>query len=134
MAAENAQAQPAGGHHIRPGRVAIIAVHDEQGPVCIGGGIEHRPNVVTLLLFATDRFPYVALSLTRFVTRSLFTQYRNAGVHRIEAVSMVGHDEAHRWIETLGLKREAVLRGYGKNGETFLQFAWVADHVRPAGA
>lgn len=116
------------------GHPAAIAVHDDGGPVCIGAGIEHRPNVITLLLFATDRFPGVALPLTRFVTRELFYRWKVAGAHRIEAVSMEGHDEAHRWIELLGLEREAELRGYGKNGETFIQFAWVADHVRASGA
>lgn len=116
------------------GHPSAIVVRDEHGPVCIGGGIEHRPNVITLLLFATDRFPAIVLPLTRFVTRELFYRWRVAGVHRIEAVSMEGHDEAHRWIEILGLEREAELRGYGRNGETFIQFAWVAEHVRAAGA
>ena len=112
------------------GHPAAIVVRDEEGPVCIGGGIEHRPNVITLMLFATDRFAGIALPLTRFVTRQLFYRWRVAGVHRIEAFSMEGHDEAHRWIELLGLDREAELTGYGRGGETFIQFAWVRDDVR----
>lgn len=116
------------------GHPAAIAVHDDAGPVCIGAGIEGRPNVVTLLFFATDRFPAAAIGVARFATRQLFPAYRRAGAHRIEAVSIDGYDEAHRWIGLLGLKHEATMPGYGKNGQTFHQFAWVADDVRSPGA
>lgn len=116
------------------GHPAAIVARDEEGAVAIGAGVETRPNVITLLLFATDRFPGVALALTRFITRNLFYRYKLAGVHRIEAVSVDGYDAAHRWIEALGLEREAVLPGYGRNGETFIQFAWVREDVRSTGA
>ena len=43
------------------------------------------------------------------------------------------HAEVHRWVELLGLKREAVMPKYGKGGETYIQFAWVAD-AGPVGA
>lgn len=115
------------------GHPQAIVARSAGVPVAIGAGIEARPNVITLLMFATDRFPAVALGLTRFITRNLFERYRAAGVHRIEAVSMVGHEAAHRWIGALGLRREAELRGYGRDGQDFIQFAWVRDDVRPAG-
>lgn len=111
---------------------AIVASKDGT-PICVGAGIEARPNVVTLLFFATPRFSEVAIDVTRFITRNLFPRYRAAGVHRIEAVSIECYAEAHRWIEMLGLQREAVLRGFGKNGETFHQFAWVSENVRAVG-
>jgi hypothetical protein len=82
---------------------------------------------VTLAFFATDQFPEIALGLTKFIKDRLFPRYRAEGVHRIECLSMEGYDAAHRWIGVLGLKREAVLPKFGKGGETFFQFAWVAD-------
>lgn len=115
------------------GHPGAIAVEIDGEPICIGAGLEGRPNVVTLLFFATPRFAEAAVGVTRFVTRNLFPRYRTAGVHRIEAISIEGYTDAHRWIEILGLRREAVLQGFGKNGEAFHQFAWVADHVRAAG-
>lgn len=108
----------------------VICASDDLGPVAVGAMIEARPNVITLMFFATDRFPLIARKLTRFIRQRLFPRYRNIGVHRIECVSIAGYDEAHRWIEALGLTKEAELPGYGKNGETFIQFAWVADNVR----
>ena len=110
---------------------AICAFAGEE-PVAIGAMVQARPNVATLAFFATDRFPEVALELTKFIRNRLFPQYRGDGVHRIECISMEGYDDAHRWIGLLGLEREAVMPKYGKGGETFIQFAWVADGS-PAG-
>lgn len=107
----------------------LCASHPEFGPVAIGAAIEGRPNVVTLMFYATDDFQAVAIELTRFITKQLFPRFQAAGVHRIECISIEGHSAAQRWIEILGLKQEATLKGFGKRGETFFQFAWVADHV-----
>lgn len=96
-------------------------------PVAVGAMVEHRPGVVTLMFFATAEFPRIALALTRFIKNRLFPKYRANGVHRIECASLDGYAEVHRWIEILGLKHEATMRGYGRGGETFLQFAWVDD-------
>ncbi len=114
---------------------SLIAVRRkaDEPPVAIGGLIEARPNVVTLLFFATDDFPDVALPLARFSKRQLFPRLFAAGVHRIECVSMSGYEESHRWIEALGLRQEAPpLAAYGKNREDFLQFSLVSD-AGPAG-
>lgn len=107
-----------------------FCVYDDEEPVGVGAMIEGRPNVITLMFFATPRFPKIVLGLTKFIKRELFPSYRKSGAHRIECVSIDGHVETHRWIETLGLKHEAALRGYGKNGETFHQFAWVKENLR----
>ena len=81
-----------------------------------------RPNVVSLLFFATDQFPEIALPATRFIKRELFARLKKAGVHRIEAVSMVDHNDTHAWLQTLGLERETEpMIGYGKGGESFIQ-------------
>ncbi len=100
-------------------------------PVAVGAMVEARPNVITLMFFATDSFPRLALQICRFARQRLFPQYREVGVHRIECISIDGYTAAHRWIEILGLQREGgPMRGFGKGGETFHQFAWVADDVR----
>lgn len=102
---------------------AICASLDR--PVAIGAMVLARPGVATLMFFATDEFRRIALPLTRWIKWELFPRYREADVHRIECASIEGHDEAHRWIELLGLRREAVMPGYGKGQETFHQFAMV---------
>lgn len=111
----------------------VICASDMIGPIAVGAMVETRPNVITLMFFATDRFPDIAAPLTRFIRKQLFPRYRNIGVHRIECVSVGGYEAAHKWIRALGLEEEAVMPGYGKNGETFHQFAWVRDDVRSVG-
>lgn len=110
-----------------------IMASDETGPVAIGAMIESRPNVVSLLFFATERFPVIATPLTRFIRQRLFKGAKKAGCHRIECVSIDGHTAAHRWIEALGLSHQFAMPGYGKGGETFHQFAWIGD-VRQVGS
>lgn len=112
----------------------LIGAYAGEEPVAVGALVEARPNVVSLLFLANDRFPAIAFALTRFIVQRLFRAIRRDGVHRIECVSSAEHTDAHRWIEALGLKKEAEMPGYGRAGETFFMYAWVADHVRPAGA
>lgn len=104
----------------------VFCFSDDDGtPVAVGAMIESRPNVITLMFFATDMFDRIALALARFTLRTLFPRYRAAGIHRIECISIDGYERNHRWIELIGLQREAVLQRFGKNGEAFHQFAWV---------
>lgn len=108
----------------------IMVGHDDRGAVCVGGTIEARPNVVTLLFFATDRFAGIALPITRFIKRNLFPKLIERGIHRIEAVSLAENVASHQWLELLGLQPETgALRGFGKNGEAYMQFSWSADNV-----
>lgn len=113
------------GQYGNRGDVICARLGDE--PVCIGITIETRPNVITLGFFATDKFPAVALRVTKFVRR-LFDNYEQAGVHRFEAVSIDGYHEAHRWLGLLGLHPESgIMRKYGREGQSFIQFARVTE-------
>lgn len=116
------------------GRDDTFCAFVDEEPIAVGAMVQGRPNVVTLMFFATERLPEIGMALTRFITQRLFPAYRAKGVHRIECVSLAGYEDVHRWIETLGLRREAgPFPGFGKNGEAFIQFAWVAD-ASPTGA
>lgn len=109
-------------------------LHDDWEPVGLVAMVFARPNVATLTFFATDRFPEIAIGVTRFATRNLFPKYMAAGVHRIECASIAGYEHAHRWIQMLGMDEEGRFPGWGKNGETFHQFAKVAESVDNAPA
>lgn len=108
------------------GRSDVMTGFDDRDrPVAVAGLVEHRPNVLSALFFATDDFESVALEVT-YIAHRLLRDVRATNVHRIEAVSMVGHDQAHRWIRHFGLKPEGPpMRCFGKNGEDYQQFAWV---------
>lgn len=106
----------------------MIGCLDDMTPVCVGAAIMARPNVITLLFFATDDFKEVALPVTRFIRKQFLPRLVAAGVHRIEAVSLAGYAEAHAWLKSIGLKPETqAMLGYGKNREAFVQFSWSKD-------
>lgn len=108
------------------GHPDVFTVFGDPGPVAVAGMLMNRPNVGTLLFFATDDFQKIGGDFTRFVVQRWFPTYRERGVHRIECVSIDGYDEVHRWLNLMGLEQEAVLPKFGRSGETYIQFAWVA--------
>lgn len=110
------------------GRPDVVCGLLDETPVCIGGSIAMRPNVVTLLFFATPDFAKIAYPATRFIKKELFPRLVEAGTHRIEAVSLATYTDVHKWLHVLGLRQETgPLKNYGKNGEAFVQFAWCKD-------
>ncbi len=115
------------------GRDDVLCGFADDEPVCIGGTIEAWPGVISLLFFATDNFPQIGRGITRWIRRELFPRYFQSGIHRVQAISHGEHHDAHAWLKALGLQQEAVFKGFGRDGQDFIQFATVRD-VRPAGA
>lgn len=97
-------------------------------PICIGGVLETRPNVCSLLFFATNDFPEIALEITKFIKQRLFPPIIAAGAIRIDALALDGYEHIHRWLGTLGLHPETgPLKNFGKRGESFVYYAWVRE-------
>jgi len=92
-------------------------------PVCAFGGMPIHPGVWAVWMFATDDFPKVALSVTRFVRKYMKPVLQDLS-HRVECRSIEGHPDAQKWLEFLGMKQESVIPRYGRNGETFLLYSW----------
>jgi hypothetical protein len=109
------------------GRGDIQAVYDRDGnAVAIVGALLPRPGVLSLLMFATPEVCAVHLSLTRWLRKSWLPAMREAGVHRIDAISLDGYSRMHRWLEAIGLRRESVMTKFGRGGQDFVMFAWTA--------
>lgn len=68
------------------------------------------------------------------ITRWCWSQEQrliDAGVRRLEARTIEGHDQAHRWLERLGCSRVCELPDHGRNGELFYLYAWHLGAGRP---
>ena len=104
----------------------LCARTDDQEPVCVGGAVEVRPGSATLLFYGTDRFPEIALAMTRFIRRHYFPSLAAAGTPRIECVTLDTYHEMQRWLEALGLERESTLYAYGRGREDFAMYSWIA--------
>lgn len=91
-------------------------------PVAVGALVPVDKDRIDIGMVATEDFPRIAYSLTKFVRKRLLPKYAEMGFKRVECASIEGYDEAHRWIEALGLEKGDVLKGAGRNGEDFVQF------------
>jgi hypothetical protein len=101
-----------------------VACHHDL-PVAYVGAVEMWPGMWAPSVFGTDAFPSVGLGLTQFIRRRMIPSLLELGMRRAEAKSIDGHDDAHRWMEVLGARREGVPHlNYGKGGETFHTFVW----------
>jgi hypothetical protein len=100
------------------GGVSFVAGHSDE-PIAVVGAIPVHPTLWSVFMFATDKFPEIGMSLTKFLKRTYIPGIFNAGALRGECRSMEGHTQAQEWLECLGAVREATLPMVGKNGETF---------------
>lgn len=113
----------------------VFSVCYKNKPVAVLGCLETRPNVTSLLFFATDAFSAVKLAFTKFAKVDLRDALFARGVHRIECVSLAGYGEMHGWLKLVGLEQEGeAMKAYGRNREDFVMFALVKEDAGKAGA
>ncbi|MGB8275592.1 MAG: hypothetical protein WCF16_10035, partial [Alphaproteobacteria bacterium] len=98
--------------------------HADGVPVAVVAAVEYWPGFYTVGMFATDDWPKVALSLTRWARARMSAQLLAAGANRMECRVVQGHETAMRWLESLGAAREAALSDCGRNRESFFLYAW----------
>lgn len=105
-------------------RLGFVACADDLTPVAAFGAHETWPGVWQVGMFATPRWPEVAMAATRAIRRVFHGKMAEVGAHRAHAFSIADHEEAHRWMLRLGARCEATLGGWGKGGEDFKVFVW----------
>ena len=75
-------------------------------------------------VFATDEWPRVVLGMTRFIRQRIGPMLLGPAFNafdRVQADSIAGHTEAHRWMAAIGARpegRETI------NGHEFIRFVW----------
>jgi hypothetical protein len=88
-------------------------------PAVAWGALPMWPGVWSMWAFGTDNFPHACLKVTRMIRRVIIPALVSAGARRAQAYSMAGHDDAQRWLESWGAKRESTAPGFGRGGEDF---------------
>lgn len=99
-------------------RFAYCALHNQR-PVAAWGAHERLPKVWQCWMFATDEWPQVALSTTRFIRRKFAPEIADTGAVRLDCWSADDHDVSHRWLEILGFVREATCEDYSQDRQTY---------------
>lgn len=102
-------------------------------PVATWGATMIRPQFWTVWMFSTDRWPDVALTVTRNIRRVMMPLLIDSGAVRADCWSMDGHDTAHRWLEVLGALRECSVEDYGATRKTFHCYSWTRSRLERDG-
>jgi len=102
-------------------------------PVAAWGATMTRPQMWTVWMFSTDRWPDVALTVTRNIRRVMMPSMIESGAVRADCWSMDGHDTAHRWLEVLGALRECSIEDYGATRKTFHCYSWTRSRLERDG-
>jgi len=97
---------------------AYTALSDGE-PVAAWGAGEQFPKVWQCWMFATDRWPEVASTVTKFIRREFSQELINSDAVRLHCWSADDHHVAHRWLEVLGFIREATLEDFSQDRQTF---------------
>jgi hypothetical protein len=107
-----------------------IACADDGTPVSAFGAVPLWNGVWSVWMFATDRWPEVSLSVTRFIKKIMTPALEEVGYHRAECKSLAENKTSHRWLELLGASKESEAVNFGRNGETFYTFSWIRPVTR----
>lgn len=105
-------------------RFGFVAWTPDGEPAAVVCAREDWPGLYQVAMFATDAWPRVAASATRFCMQAIRPAMIAAGCRRAEARSAATHAQAHAWLHRLGFVAECRLPAYGKDNEEFILFAW----------
>ena len=109
---------------------AWVAKLDGQPVAAFGAAPMSLPaNVLSLWAWGTKRLARAAPAITRFVRDEMAPKWVERGVTRVEARSIEGHHQAHRWLTGAGAFSIECLC-WGKGGEAFRLFWWTKDSWR----
>jgi hypothetical protein len=98
-------------------------------PVAMAGVIPTRPGVVSAGAFGTELWPLVVRHVTRFARDWSIPRLRKANCHRAECYALATNHDSRGWLISLGAEEEAYLRGYGRDQQDFILYAWRLQDV-----
>jgi len=84
-------------------------------------------TVLSAWAFGTRAFTRAVPAISRYGAQVVAPLLVADGVRRVEVRSIKGHDIAHKWLHSLGARREAELCDWGRGGETFELWSWTLD-------
>lgn len=93
-------------------------------PAAVMGVFENFPGTWQIFSFGTDDY---IRALVAFKPKwPLMQDYlKEHGGHRLECRSLLTHRQAHRFLQLMGFKAEAILDCYGRNREDYILFRQV---------
>lgn len=99
-----------------------MSVFDQPGrALIVAGFIPQRKGVLRTWMMATDEaWAHYGADVTAYTAKGLQNALDSA--HRIEAICLNSHEQAHRWYAKIGLQKEATLTRYCTDGSDAAMF------------
>jgi hypothetical protein len=111
---------------------AFCAVDHLYLPQAAWGLTQIRPGVGGGWAFGTRHWARAVPIMTRNIRRWVLPFLLGNGFHRVEASALAHRKDVARFMGFIGAQPEAVLRQWGKGGEDFVLYRWLADEHRAA--
>lgn len=102
----------------------VIVSTDWEEPIALVSVLPSWPGLGAAQMVATDRFDEIVMDLTRYIRRELIPRLLAGGMRRVEARAMQKAELNCRWLKALGASVEGECPMFGKDGQTYVQFAW----------
>mgnify|MGYP000748907992 CR=1 FL=1 len=100
-------------------------------PTAMFGVVQTGPGTGQAHLIGT---PALTLDASRQIAARIRDQVipamLDAGLHRVEALSLADYAWAHRFLRSTGAQCEGIRREIGKNGEDFASFVWLKSEIK----
>ena len=103
---------------------------DDWEPVSVMGWHQMWPGVINVWAFGTDKWHSVVRTMTKVAKRVITPTLIREGVHRVECKALANRADTAKWLPKFGLRREAVLVGFGSRREDFILYAWTHPDVQ----
>lgn len=113
-----------------PGSLAYIAYYKDR-PAALFGVTPMTPYCLSVWAVGTKDMRKVVPGLTDFFAMDLVPVLIEQGYKTMEARSIEGHTEAHRWMESTGAVAVSEPFEFGRNGELFTLFRWTIEGFNP---
>ncbi len=108
--------------YAKPGPKLLLKV--DGVPVACGGYDSVSPGVMQSWMVGTEQgWARYGRAITRETRRFMRRLLSVEGIHRLQTMCLADRSEARRWYEAIGLKHEATLRRFARDGRDCVLYA-----------
>ncbi len=107
-----------------------VAYDDNNLPALVIGAKPAHAGVCTVWGYGTRSYRDCIVEMTKHLQTDMVPALLNAGFHRAQCLVHPDNVSSQKWLEKLGFKAEATLRGFGSSRTDMLLFAWVVDEPK----
>lgn len=106
------------------GSDAWVAYDKQDRAACFFGVSPINVAALSVWAIGTRHMWRTVAEVSKFLVTEVMPHKIEQGYRSMEARSLLGHSQAHKWMEELGGKRTGEPFEFGSGGELFVQYRW----------